>query len=473
MQSENDLIKEKSALEKCLQQFSIAYEGISCICGPTYNLYKLIPKPGDKVSKIKALQEDISLSLNENVRIVILGDCIGIEIPHKKEDRECIDYASLDSKYSGGVELPVMIGLDISKKVLFEDLTEMPHLLISGATKQGKTSAIRVIIASLIQNLAPDKIKFALFDPKQNVLMVCRQLFSQGYLAIEPNYSSDKDEFEHCIARTDNESLSLLSSLEKEMEERYDALSRCSVKSIGRYHQKYEAGDLPNGELNYFPYIVAIVDELADLTMKSKKILAKIIRLAQKGRAVGIHLIVATQRPSTDVISGLVKANFPTRLAVKTASRIDSMCIIDCPGAEKLTGNGDALFSEGLELVRVQIPNLSEDELSKIISSNDSKYSGCSYYLPYVDDDILPHDKDIATKEQYDEMFKDAAIVVVAMQMASISLLQRKLSIGFAKASRIIDQLEHAGIVGEMTGSSPRKVLVGNLSELNEKLGTS
>jgi len=407
---ENNLIKEKSTLEKCLQQFHVDYEDISCICGSTYNLYKLIPKPGEIVSKIKALQEDISISLNCLVRITIMDDSIGIEIPHKKEDREIVDYATLDSKYSGGGELPVMIGLDISKKVLFEDLTEMPHLLISGATKQGKTNAIRVIIASLIQNLGPDKIKFALFDPKQKDLIVCRQLYSQGYLAIEPNYTLDKDEFEHCIARTDNEYLSLLSSLEKEMEDRYETLSQCSIKTIGQYHQRYEAGELPDGENNYFPYIVTIIDEFAGLTMKIKEMLAKIIRLAQKGRAVGIHLIIATQRPCIDVITGIVKANFPTRLAVRTTSRIDSMCILDCPGAEKLTGDGDALFSEGLDLTRVQIPNLSEDELSKLISSNASKYSGCSYYFPYVDDDILSQDKDIAPKEQYDEMFKDAAM---------------------------------------------------------------
>ncbi|MCQ2272987.1 MAG: hypothetical protein MJZ72_09440 [Bacteroidales bacterium] len=470
MQSKTDLEKELTALTKCLQQYKLSFEGISCITGPTYNLYKIIPKPGDKVSKFKNLQEDFSVSLGTAVRVITLSDSIGIEIPHNKEARDIIKYIDLNILESDNSNLPVILGSTIYGETVCEDLTNMSHLLLAGATKQGKTNSIRSIIAGLIQRIPAQEVKFALFDTKGYELQECSSLFSRDYLVMEPKYSSKEGEENHCISTTVEEASSKLSAICMELESRYETLSKHKLRNIETYQREYKAYKITGGS-PYMPYIVVIIDEVANLVLNhklGKEILSKIVRIAAKGRCVGIHMIISTQRPSFDVISGIIKANFPSRLAFRTSSRVDSITILDCPGAEKLTGNGDALYSAGYDLCRVQTPLLGNKDFKQIIESK-PKGTGVPYYLPFVDNELLVPDVESSkNKIDADPMIEDAAKVVILLQKASTSLLQQRLGLGFARASRIMDQLEELGIVGRKDGRKPREILVSNISELKK-----
>lgn len=386
MQSKIDNDMEWNALTKCLQQYNLSYARMSSICGPTYNLYVIFPKPGDKVSKFKSLQEDFSVSLQTSVRVITLTDGIGIEIPHSKETRDVVKYNDLNIPESDDSKLPVILGLTVYGDTIYEDLTNMPNLLLAGATKQGKTNSIRSIIAGLIQRIPAEEVKFALFDTKDCELQECSALLSRDYLVMEPKYSSKEEEENHCISTTAEEALSKLSALCMEVDSRYEILGKYKLGDIDTYQREYKAYKIAGGS-PYMPYVVTVIDEVADLVLDpklGKEILSKIVRIAAKGKCVGIHMIISTQRPSFDVISGNIKANFPCRLAFRTPNRVDSRTILDCPGAEKLTGNGDALYSAGSDICRVQTPLLDKEEFRQIMETS-QKGVGVPYYLPLID----------------------------------------------------------------------------------------
>jgi len=463
---------DMAALEQCLKGLNLKYDGITGVCAAAYTLYKVKPSMGEKISRFRSFQEEISLSMGRTVRVVTLPDSVGIELPHSKEDRKTACYVDMQVCYSGKETIPVVLGESADGKIQVEDLARMPHLLIAGATKQGETNAIRVMIASMIKALPADKLKFALFDPKQADLECCRNLLEKGYLAVIPDRSSSSEEKEYCIVRSATEALSILASLEKEMEERYEAMAKCSVRNMEQYHEKYGKGQLKYNHLPYYPFIVAVIDEFADYTRLAdsklrNQIQNKIIRLAQKGRCAGIHMVLATQRPCVDVISGIMKANFPSRLAFRTASRVDSISVIDCPGAETLCGSGDALYMAGVDLTRIQVPYLPETDFEQILESlagNDM----VPYYLPYVDDDSAEcrKEKPLSLPEDADPMLYEAAMLAVMTRKASVSMLQKKLQLGFARASRIMDQLEAKGVVSGFNGTEPRQVLINTCLEL-------
>ena len=487
--SNEELVRNRNRIRAALANYRIQVNEVHAIVGPTVTLYKVYPAPGVKISDIKKLQEDIAMSLKaKGVRVITLEDSVGIEVAN--------DFASIvplkallnDAEFRNSkAELPVAIGYTITQKVKVFDLADAPHLLIAGATKQGKSVGLNVIVSSLLYSRHPSELKFVFIDPKMVEFSSYAQLLHH-YLAVLPDSLSEEDEQSSAIVKKPKDAEKILRSVCIEMDERYELLSKAGVNKITLYNQKYCQHHLRSDKGHRFlPYLVVVVDEYADLTMTSgggpeakaagRSITGSIIRLAQKGRAAGIHVILATQRPSVDVISGLIKSNFPMRIAFRVASRVDSMTILDAPGAEKLIGKGDMLFSAGIESERIQCGYVSGDEIDRInsfISAQQgyAKSYNTPYYLPEVKEENEGSGASGGDMGDLDERFREAAELVVSTQKASTSFLQTRLGMGFAKAARVMGQLETAGIVGPQEGAKPRQVLVPDQASLQSILDT-
>lgn len=479
--SDQELGRNNNKIRAALLTYGIEVTDVKAIIGPTVTLYKVIPAPGVKISNIKKLHEDIALSLKaRGVRIVNLPDCVGIEVANDTPSivslKSLLNSANFrDSNY----EMPVAIGYTITQEVKVFDLADSPHLLIAGATKQGKSVCLNVIISSLLYRKHPSELKFVFIDPKMVEFSAYNRLLYH-YLAVLPNAEGEEEEKKKAIVKTLEDAEQRLSSLCTEMDERYKLLSEAGVNKITSYNEKYKARKLrPDQGHRYLPYIVTIVDEYADLTMTtgsspekrkaSKSITNSIVRLAQKGRAAGIHVILATQRPSVDVISGIIKSNFPMRIAFRVASRIDSQTILDSPGAEKLIGKGDMLWSAGIDNERIQCGFVSGKEIDAITKfigeqTGYKKSYNTPYYLPEATES--GKSGEFGEVGERDERFMEAAQMVVTTQRGSTSDLQRRLGMGYARAGRVMDQLEKAGIVGPQDGSRPRSVLISKLEDL-------
>ena len=466
--NQEELKANKEKIIETLQNYNIEIEKAKATIGPTVTLYEIIPAAGVRISKIKSLEDDIALSLSAlGIRIIapIPGKgTIGIEVPNK--DRKIVSMKSLISskKYQEAeMELPLALGKTISNDTLVADLTKMPHLLVAGATGQGKSVGINAIITSILYNKHPAEVKFILVDPKKVELTL--------YNRIERHYLAKLPDSDEPIITDTKKVVRTLKSLCIEMDKRYELLKDATCRNIKEYNKKYKTRILnPNDGHKFLPYLVLIVDEFADIIMTAgKEVETPIGRLAQLARAVGIHLIIATQRPSVNVITGLIKANFPARIAFKVTSKVDSRTILDSGGADQLIGNGDMLYTKGNDLIRLQCGFIDSDEIEKItdIIGSQRGYSN-AYLLPECEEDNISKINDDV--EDRDPLFSDAAEIVVTAQQGSASLLQRKMKLGYNRAGRIIDQLEAAGIVGPFEGSKARAVLVKDLIDLKEFL---
>lgn len=448
-----------------LKRHKIEILSINAIVGPTVTLYELEPSPDVKISKIESYANDLKMATAAHgLRIIapIPGrSAVGIEVPNSTRETVYIKSVINTKKFvETDMELPVAFGKTIENDVFMLDLTKLPHLLIAGATGSGKSVGINTIITCLLYKCHPDDIKFVLIDPKKIELSLYRNI-QNHFLAVLPGA-------EEPIVTDTSKALETLESVTAEMDERYDLLKMAMVRDIKSYNEKFKTGELDE-ELGHrhLPYIVVIIDELADLMMTAgKKIEEPISRLAQLARAIGIHLCVATQRPSVNVITGTIKANFPARIAYQVASKVDSRTILDTGGADQLVGRGDMLYSGGAGMTRIQNAYVSTEEVEKITNFIGSQ-SGYKqpFYLPSVEEEEsgIPDPLD-----DIDDLFKDAARIVVLHQQGSVSLLQRKLKIGYNRAGRIVDQLYNAGVVGPYQGSTARDVKIEEEDELNE-----
>ena len=465
--NEKELKRNKDKIVKTLLDFKIKISKIEVIVGPSVTLYEIIPEAGVRISKIKNLEDDIALSLAAlGIRIIAPmpgKGTIGIEVPNKI--RKMVPMRSvLQSKrfQEAEMSLPVAMGKTITNETYVFDLTKMPHLLVAGATGQGKSVGINAILTSLLYKKHPAEIKFVLVDPKKVELTL--------YNKIERHFLAKLPDEEEAIITDVTKVVKTLNSLTKEMDTRYDLLKNAMVRNIKEYNEKFSKRMLnPEKGHKYLPYIVLVVDEFADLMMTAgKEIELPIARIAQLARAVGIHLIVATQRPSVNVITGMIKANFPARIAFAVTSKIDSRTILDSGGAERLIGKGDMLISTGNDLVRLQCAFVDTPEVEKVTDFIGSQRAYPSAFaLPEVEDENAGTNFDDSIEDR-DELFKEAAYVLVSAQQGSASLLQRKLKLGYNRAGRIIDQLEAAGIVGPFEGSKARKVLIPDVIALDE-----
>jgi DNA segregation ATPase FtsK/SpoIIIE, S-DNA-T family len=473
--SEKDLEANSNQIIRTLQDYNIEISKITATVGPTVTMYEIVPAKGVRISKIKNLEDDIALSLAAlGIRIIapIPGrGTIGIEVPNK--DPEIVSMRSvLTSKafMDCDYELPVVMGKMINNEPLIFNLAKMPHLLMAGATGQGKSVGLNAIITSLLYKKHPAQLKFVMVDPKKIELSFYEKL-ERHFLAKLP------DEEEPIITDT-QKVIHTLNSLTKEMDQRYDLLKKAGARTIKEYNKKYIKRRLnPEKGHHYLPYIVVVVDEFADLIQTAgKEIEGPIARLAQLARAIGIHLIIATQRPSTNVITGTIKANFPARISFRVSSSIDSRTILDSTGANQLIGRGDMLINDGKELVRAQCAFVDTPEIEEITEYIGSQQGYPSALLLPEPDTESSGGASVSSDDKLDEIFEEAARLVVRHQQGSTSLIQRKLSIGYNRAGRIIDQLEAMGIVGPFEGSKARKVLYPDeyaleqyLNSLNEK----
>ena len=457
-------INKKIILEK-LRRHKIEILSINAIVGPTVTLYEIEPAPDVKISKIESYANDLKMATAAHgLRIIapIPGrSAVGIEVPNKTRETVYIKTIINTKKFvETEYDLPIALGKTIENEVFMVDLTRMPHLLIAGATGSGKTVGINTIITCLIYKCHPDDLKFVLIDPKKIELSLYRNI-QNHFLAVLPG--SDEP-----IVTDTTTALETLQSVTKEMDERYDLLKMAMVRNINSYNEKFDNGELDE-ELGHrhLPYIVVVIDELADLMMTAgKQIEEPIARLAQLARAIGIHLVVATQRPSVNVITGTIKANFPARMAYQVASKVDSRTILDVGGADQLVGSGDMLFTNGAGMTRIQNAYVSTPEVERITAFIGSQKG---YKKPFLLPVVQSEESGIPDPlDDIDELFKDAARIVVLHQQGSVSLLQRKLKIGYNRAGRIIDQLYNAEIVGPFQGSTARDVKVTEEEELNE-----
>ncbi|MBO4243811.1 MAG: DNA translocase FtsK 4TM domain-containing protein [Bacteroidales bacterium] len=453
----NELLENKIKIVEALKNFKIKIDKIKATIGPTVTLYEIVPAAGVRISKIQNLEADIMLSLKAlGIRIIAPmpgRGTVGIEVPNKNP--EIVSMRSLvastkfqESKY----ELPIALGKDISNQSYVMDLTKCPHLLVAGATGQGKSVGLNTIVASILYRKHPAQVKFVLVDPKKVELTL--------YNNIEKHYLAKLPDSEEAIITDVDKVKETLNSLTVEMTNRYDLLKEAGVRNIKEYNQKFIARHLnPEKGHKFLPYIVLIIDEFADLIMTAGKEIEKpIARIAQLARAIGIHMIVATQRPTTNIITGLIKANFPTRIAFKVSSMMDSRTILDCSGAQHLIGRGDMLISNGSDLTRLQCAFIDTPELERI-----TKFIGEQQGYPHTfelpEPDIEPSEGGEAVDlTKRDPLFEEAARLIVISQQGSTSLLQRKMEIGYNRAGRIMDQLEAAGIVGPNEGSKARSV---------------
>lgn len=485
--SQQELDINNNRIRTTLQNYRIEVDRVTAVVGPTVTLYKVVPAPGVRVSAIETLHREIAMALGASgVRVVALSDCVGIEVPNSTPSIVPLKAMLNDDSFRNSkAELPIAIGYTITQEVKTFDLTDAPHLLIAGATKQGKSVGLNVIISSLLYAKHPTELKFVFIDPKMVEFTTYNALI-RHYLAVLPMAASEEDERNNAIIKKADQAEAVLNSLCIEMDERYVLLANAEVNDIKLYNEKYRNRRLlPSDGHKFLPYLVVVIDEYADLTMTgganadarkcAKNISDSIVRLAQKGRAAGIHVIIATQRPSVNVITGLIKTNFPTRIAFRVVSGVDSRTILDSYGAENLIGRGDMLYYAGVEMERVQcaLVSMSEiNQITKFIGSQTGYRQCCStpYYLP------VPESQDGETSggtidmQSLDPLFEDAARMVVTSQRGSTSDLQRRLGMGYARAGRVMDQLEGAGIVGPQEGSKPRQVLVATFNELDEIL---
>ena len=466
--NQEELEENKEKIISTLRNYKIGIDKIKATIGPTVTLYEIIPEAGVRISKIKSLEDDIALSLSAlGIRIIapIPGKgTIGIEVPNKKRKIVSMKVLISSKKFQDAeMELPLALGKTISNETLVADLTKMPHLLVAGATGQGKSVGINSIITSILYKKHPSEIKFILVDPKKVELTLFNKI-ERHYLAKLP----DSDE---SIITDTKKVVKTLNSLCIEMESRYELLKNGMCRNIKEYNLKFKSRKLnPNDGHKFLPYLVLVVDEFADIIMTAgKEVETPIGRLAQLARAVGIHLIIATQRPSVNVITGLIKANFPARIAFKVTAKVDSRTILDTGGADQLIGNGDMLYTRGNDLIRLQCGFIDTDEIEKItdIIGSQRGYSE-AYLLPEYEDDSIANIED--NVEDRDPKFNEAAEILVIAQQGSASLLQRKMKLGYNRAGRIIDQLEAAGIVGPFEGSKARQVLIKDLASLKEFL---
>ena len=464
--NEEELEENKEKILETLKNYKIGIDQIKATIGPTVTLYEIVPEAGVRISKIKNLEDDIALSLSAlGIRIIapIPGKgTIGIEVPNKNSTIVSMRSVVSSKNYQEAeMELPLVLGKTISNETYVVDLVKMPHLLMAGATGQGKSVGLNAVLTSLIYKKHPSEVKFVLVDPKKVELTLFNKI-ERHYLAKLPN----TDE----AIITDNKAvIKTLNSLCIEMDNRYEMLKNALCRNIKEYNTKFKKRKLnPESGNVFLPYIVLIIDEFADLIMTTgKEVETPIARLAQLARAVGIHLIIATQRPSVNVITGVIKANFPARIAFRVTSKIDSRTILDSGGADQLIGRGDMLFTQGNDLIRIQCAFVDTPEIQKITDFIGSqKAYATAYELPeYIEEENSSSiDNNI---DDRDVLFKEAAEVIVIAQQGSASLLQRKMKLGYNRAGRIIDQLEAAGIVGSFEGSKAREVLIPDLASLN------
>ena len=485
--SKEELETNNNRIRTTLLNYKIKVDKVSAVVGPTITLYKVVPAPGVKISAIEGLRKEIGMALgSKEVRVVTLADSVGIEVPNSKPSIVPLKATLNDAAFRNSkAELPIALGYTITQKVKTFDLADAPHLLVAGATKQGKSVGLNVIISSLLYAKHPSELKFVFVDPKM-VEFTAYNALLKHYLAVLPLAVSEEDERANAIIKTPDKAEQILSSLCIEMDERYKLLAAAGVNEVKSYNTKYkERHLLPTEGHKFMPYLVVVIDEYADLTMTggssgdarkvANNISNSIVRLAQKGRAAGIHVIIATQRPSVNVITGLIKTNFPTRIAFRVVSRVDSQTILDSTGAENLIGKGDMLYYAGVDTERVQCALVSMAEINKITSfiGNQTGYKQCyttPYYLPVPVSQDGEAGGGTIDMQNLDSMFEEAARMIVTSQKGSTSDLQRRLGMGYARAGRVMDQLEAAGIVGPQEGSKPRQVLVASLNELNDIL---
>ncbi|MEO0037888.1 MAG: translocase SpoIIIE [Bacteroidota bacterium] len=464
-----ELEENKNNILETLRNYKIEIAQIKATVGPSVTLYEIVPEAGIRISKIKSLEDDIALSLAAlGIRIIapIPGKgTIGIEVPNKNPTMVPMKTVIASAKFQEAeMELPIALGKTISNETFVVDLAKMPHLLMAGATGQGKSVGLNAVLTSLLYKKHPAEVKFVLVDPKKVELT----LFNK----IERHYLAKLPDSEDAIITDNSKVINTLNSLCIEMDNRYSLLKDAMVRNIKEYNEKFKSRKLnPENGHRFLPYIVLVVDEFADLIMTAgKEVETPIARLAQLARAIGIHLIIATQRPSVNVITGMIKANFPARIAFRVTSKIDSRTILDTGGADQLIGRGDLLYSNGNDLVRVQCAFVDTPEVEKIVDFiGAQKAYATAYLLPeYVGEEgNIKLDFDISER---DSMFREAAEIIVTAQQGSASLLQRKLKLGYNRAGRLIDQLEAAGIVGPFEGSKARSVNIPDLVALDQFL---
>lgn len=467
--TQDELNQNKDKIIATLVNFKIGIQSIKATIGPTVTLYEIVPDAGIKISRIKNLEDDIALSLSAlGIRIIapIPGKgTIGIEVPNKNREMVGIRSVLASAAFQkSDKELPVALGKTISNEVFVIDLAKMPHLLVAGATGQGKSVGLNVILASLLYKRHPATLKFVLVDPKK----VEMSLFSK----IERHYLAKLPNSEEAIITDTRKVVYTLNSLCIEMENRYEMLKEAGAKNLKEYNAKFISRKLnPKEGHRFLPYVILVIDELADLMMTAgKEVETPIARLAQLARAIGIHLVVATQRPSVNVITGVIKANFPARLSFRVMSKIDSRTILDTGGADQLVGMGDMLLSAGSDIIRLQSPFVDTPEIERICEYIGSQRGYDSAYLlpEFVgEDEAGATDVDLSER---DALFEEAARLIVTHQQGSTSLIQRKLKLGYNRAGRLIDQLEAAGVVGPFEGSKAREVLVKDEMSLEQLL---
>jgi len=464
-----ELEANKQKIVDTLDQYSISITKIKATIGSTVTLYEIVPSPGIRIAKIRNLEDDIALSLSAmGIRIIapIPGKgTVGIEVPNKNPSIVSMRSVLESERFQhSDMELPIALGKTIANESFVVDLTKMPHILMAGATGQGKSVGLNAIIASLLYKKHPSELKFVMVDPKKVELTL--------YSRIERHYLAKLPDSEEAIITDTRKVVRTLNSLSIEMDNRYELLKDAQVRNIKEYNRKFKSRKLnPNHGHRFLPYLVLIVDEFADLIMTAgKEVESPITRLAQLARAVGIHLIIATQRPSVNIITGTIKANFPARIAYRVISKVDSRTILDSSGADQLVGRGDMLMSTGSDLIRLQCAFIDTDEVERVTDFiGQQRAYPDAMHLPEYYDEEKDSTPDVDLNER-DELFEDAARIIVQTQQGSTSLLQRKLKLGYNRAGRIIDQLEAAGIVGSFEGSKAREVRVGNEMALEQFL---
>jgi DNA segregation ATPase FtsK/SpoIIIE, S-DNA-T family len=465
-----ELTENGRLLQEKLLKFGIEVEKVFATPGPVVTLYELVPAADVKLSKIESLQDDIALAMKaKGIRMIIPipgKGTVGVEIPNRKAQLVRIKSTLSSQKFNSTKKiLPIAFGKTIDGDIFIDDLAKMPHLLIAGATGSGKSVGINTIIASLLYKMHPTNLKFVMIDPKKIELNL--------YSKLKKHFLATSTDINESIVTSPSNAVSILKSVEAEMEQRYDKLANGGVRNIEAYNHKYGEGNLKDNDFirhRKMPYIVVIIDELADLMITAKREIEEpIARIAQMARAVGIHLIVATQRPSVDVITGVIKANFPVRIAYQVASKIDSRTILDMGGADALLRNGDMLYlsSSSPKPIRIQNAYISTEECEKVADYIEEQQG---FRKPYLLPSIIEKRVAYGSIDDRDDLFNEAARLIFKLQTCSTSTLQRRLKLGFQRASRIIDQLEDAGIVGPQNGSKGREILIADENDLEEKL---
>lgn len=465
---EDELEANKNRIIDTLRNYKIEIAKIKANIGPTVTLYEIVPAAGVRISKIKNLEDDIALSLSAlGIRIIapIPGKgTVGIEVPNQKPSIVSMRSVIASQRFQKAeMELPVALGKTISNETFVVDLTKMPHLLMAGATGQGKSVGLNAVLTSILYKKHPAEVKFVLVDPKKVELNI--------YNKIERHYLAKLPDTEDAIITDNTKVINTLNSLCIEMDNRYELLKNAMCRNLKEYNAKFRARKLnPDDGHQFLPYIVLVVDEFADLIMTAgKEVETPIARLAQLARAIGIHLIIATQRPSVNVITGIIKANFPARIAFRVTSKIDSRTILDSGGADQLIGRGDMLYTQGNDLTRIQCAFVDTPEVERIAEyiGSQKAYPEAHLLPEFVGEEASTLDIDASDR---DALFREAAEVIITAQQGSASLLQRKLKLGYNRAGRIIDQMEAAGIVGPFEGSKARQVLIPDLTTLEQLL---